>query len=141
MEAWWCIAWRLTGPSLLLWGRGVAGGNAPNAAVLTLFSLVLSSRKTRLKIAVCRTTVKVGSAMGRFLPFNILADDWPLLGESRHSSKEFICSVRPSLNDRFRLGAAAQIIELRQAENDPKETFIYVRATLVTRHRRQRRRQ
>ncbi len=39
MEAWCCIAWRLTGPSLLLWGRGVTGGNFPNAAVLTLFSL------------------------------------------------------------------------------------------------------
>ncbi len=32
----------------------------------------------------------------------------PLVGESRHSSKEFICSVRPSLNDRFRLRAALQ---------------------------------
>ncbi len=84
MEAWWCIAWRLTGPSLLLWGRGVTGGNSPNAAVLTLFSLVLLSRKTRLKIAVCRTAVKVRSAMGRFLPFNILSDDWPLLGDSGH---------------------------------------------------------
>ncbi len=43
----------------------------------------------------------------------------PLVGESRHSSKEFICSVRRSFNDRFRLGAAGQIIELPQAENDP----------------------
>jgi len=31
-----------------------------------------------------------------------------LIGESRHSSKEFICSVRPSLNDRFRLQAAVR---------------------------------
>jgi len=42
-----------------------------------------------------------------------------LIGESRHSSKEFICSVRPSLNDRFRLQAAVQALEFRQAENDP----------------------
>ncbi len=28
--------------------------------------------------------------------------------QSRHSSKEFICSVRPSLNDRFRLQAAVR---------------------------------
>ncbi len=57
------------------------------------------------------------------MPFNVLSDDWPLLGGSRHSSKEFICSVRPSLNDRFRLGADGQIIELRQAENDPFPSF------------------
>ncbi len=67
--------------------------------------------------------------------------NWLKSARSRPSPKELICSVRPSLNDRFRLEAAGQIIELRQAENDPKETFIYVRATLVTRHRRQRRRQ
>ncbi len=36
-----------------------------------------------------------------------------------------MCSVRPFLNDRFRLGAAGQIIELRQAENDPLQSFIY----------------
>ncbi len=142
MEAWCCIAWRLTGPSLLLWGRGVTGGNVPNAAVLTLFSLVLSSRKTRLKIAVCRTAVKVRSAMGRFLPVAILSPDRPLLGESGHwdagskshihdirerllsaksrpSSKEFICSVRPSLNDRFRLEADGRVIGRRQAAADP----------------------
>ena len=65
VEAWCCVAWRLTGPSLLRWGRGVTGGNSPTVAVLTLFPLVLSSRKTRLKIAVCRTAVKVRSAMGR----------------------------------------------------------------------------
>ncbi len=46
-----------------------------------------------------------------------------LIGESRHSSKEFICSVRPSLNDRFRLETAGQVMELRQAENDPEQTF------------------
>ena len=60
---------------------------------------------------------------GRFLPIGIFSLDRPQLGESRHSSKEFICSVRPSLNDRSRLGAAGQIIELRQAENDPKQTW------------------
>ncbi len=59
------------------------------------------------------------TGLGRFPPVSILTFDRLLLGESRHSSKEFICSVRPSLNDRFRLGAAGQIIELRQAENDP----------------------
>ena len=66
------------------------------------------------------------SAHGRLLHFTN-ATFWfgerPLVGESRHSSKEFICSVRPSLNDRFRLGAAGQIIELRQAENDPFQPF------------------
>ena len=56
------------------------------------------------------------SAMGRFLPVATLLSERQLLGESRHSSKEFICSVRPSLNDRFRLEAAG--------ENDPKETLI-----------------
>ncbi len=61
--------------------------------------------------------------MGRFQPVGILTADGPLLGESRHSSKEFICSVRPSLNGRSRLGAAGQIIELRQAENDPLPPF------------------
>ncbi len=35
----------------------------------------------------------------------------PLVGESRHSSKEFICSVRPSLNDRFRLEADVRVTE------------------------------
>ncbi len=59
-------------------------------------------------------------ALSRFLPVEILTADGPLLGESRHSSKEYICSVRPSLNDRFRLTAAGQVIESRQAENDPK---------------------
>ncbi len=34
-----------------------------------------------------------------------------LIGESRHSSKEFICSVRPFLNDRFLLQAASHLIE------------------------------
>ncbi len=43
--------------------------------------------------------------MGRFLPVATLLSDRQLLGESRHSSKEFICSVRPSLNDRYRLEA------------------------------------
>jgi hypothetical protein len=42
-----------------------------------------------------------------------------LSAKSRPSSKEFICSVRSSLNDRFRLEAAGQIMELRRAENDP----------------------
>ncbi len=60
---------------------------------------------------------------GHFLPIAILSPDRPLLGESRHSSKEFICSVRPSLNDRYRLGAAGQIIELRQGENDPDRSL------------------
>ncbi len=46
--------------------------------------------------------------LGRFLPVATLLSDRPLLGESRHSSKEFICSVRPSLNDRSRLRAALQ---------------------------------
>ncbi len=46
------------------------------------------------------------SAWGRFLPVATLLSDRQLLGESRHSSKEFICSVRPSLNDRYRLRAA-----------------------------------
>ena len=45
------------------------------------------------------------SAMGRLLPVTIVSPDRPLLGESSHSSKEFICSVRPSLNDRYRLEA------------------------------------
>ncbi len=66
------------------------------------------------------------AAVGRFLPFNILSDDWPLLGESRHSSKEFICSVRPSLNDRFRLTAALQLVEKtppQQAATGHEETF------------------
>ena len=63
------------------------------------------------------------SAEGRFLPVATLLSDRQLLGESRHSSKEFICSVRSSLNDRFRLGAAGQIMKLRQAENDPERTF------------------
>ncbi len=63
------------------------------------------------------------SALGRFLPVAILSPELPLLGESRHSSKEFICSVRPSLNDRFRLGAAGQIMKLRPAENDPEQTL------------------
>ncbi len=33
----------------------------------------------------------------------------PLSAKSRPSSKEFICSVRPSLNDRFRLEADVQL--------------------------------
>jgi hypothetical protein len=41
------------------------------------------------------------SAKVRFLPVAILLSDRQLLGESRHSSKQFICSVRPSLNDRI----------------------------------------
>ncbi len=51
------------------------------------------------------------SALGRFLPVAILSPDRQLLGESRHSSKEFICSVRPSLNDRFRLEADGRFTE------------------------------
>ncbi len=51
------------------------------------------------------------TGMGRFLPVAILSPDRQLLGESRHSSKEFICSVRPSLNDCFRLLAALQLFE------------------------------
>ncbi len=62
------------------------------------------------------------SGLRRFLPVATLLSDRLVIGESRHSSKEFICSVRPSLSDRFRLGAVGQIIELRQAENDPFET-------------------
>ncbi len=53
------------------------------------------------------------SAIGRLLPVTIGIPstlDRLLLGESRHSSKEFICSVRPSLNDRFRLEAASHLI-------------------------------
>ncbi len=49
--------------------------------------------------------------MGRKLPIEILAPERPLIGESRHSSKEFICSVRPSLNDCYRLLAALQLLE------------------------------
>ncbi len=68
---------------------------------------------------------------GRFLPVAILSPDRLVIGESGHwdasskshvydiherllsaksrpSSKEFICSVRPFLNDRFRLGAAGR---------------------------------
>ncbi len=52
------------------------------------------------------------STFGRLLPFTN-ATFWfgerPLVGESRHSSTEFICSVRPSLNDRSRLEAALQL--------------------------------
>jgi len=41
------------------------------------------------------------TAIGRFQSIKNRSPnerDGPLLGESRHSSKEFICSVRPSLN-------------------------------------------
>ncbi len=54
------------------------------------------------------------AVFGRLLPVTIRtpsALDRPLLGESRHSSKEFICSVRPYLNDRYRLEAAGQFTE------------------------------
>ncbi len=50
------------------------------------------------------------TAQGRFLPVAILSPERPLIGGSRHSSKEFICSVRPSLNGRFRLGADGQAL-------------------------------
>ena len=66
------------------------------------------------------------TASGRFLPVVTLLSDWPLLGESRHSSKEFICSVRPSLNDRSRLGAAGRqrhLVELRASENGHLRTY------------------
>ncbi len=66
------------------------------------------------------------AAPGRFLPVGILSPDRPLLGESRHSSKEFICSVRPSSNDRSRLGAAGQHfrnLPLRQAGIGQEETL------------------
>ncbi len=66
------------------------------------------------------------SAMGRFLPVAILAPERPLLGESRHSSKEFICSVRPSLNDRYRLKAALQLTtkkSRRQASTGQEPSF------------------
>ena len=59
------------------------------------------------------------SALGRFLPVTILSADRLVIGESRHSSKEFICSVRPSLNDRFRLEADGRVIGRRQAAADP----------------------
>ena len=52
------------------------------------------------------------AVFGRLLPVTIRtpsALDRPLLGGSRHSSKEFICSVRPSLNDCYRLTAALQL--------------------------------
>ncbi len=66
------------------------------------------------------------SPLGRFLPVATLLSDRPLVGESRHSSKEFICSVRPSLNDRFRLLAALQLFEKlspRSAATGQKRTF------------------
>ncbi len=56
-----------------------------------------------------------------------------LTAKSRPSSKEFICSVRPSLNDRYRLRAAGQALEFRQAATDPKAD---IRARhLLPRHR------
>ncbi len=74
------------------------------------------------------------SASGRQPPIIILSRDRPLLGESGHSSKELICSVRPRLNDRFRLLAALQLFEKlspRSAATGPKadirtKTFCYV---------------
>ncbi len=60
-----------------------------------------------------------------FLPLRVyfLATSWRVpsaYGQKRKFVKRTL-SMRPdSTNDRFRLGAAAQIIELRQAENDPK---------------------
>ncbi len=50
--------------------------------------------------------------------------------KSRPSSKEFICSVRPSLNDRFRLQAAVQALEFRQAATDPLRTFAPTRVSI-----------
>ncbi len=62
--------------------------------------------------------------VGRFLPVAILSSDRLVIGESRHSSKEFIYSVRPSLNDRFRLEADRRLLEFPQAGNDPQLTFV-----------------
>ncbi len=67
------------------------------------------------------------SGLGRFLPVANLSPDRQLLGESRHSSKEFICSVRSSLNDCFRLEAALQLTtkkSRRQAATGQKQTFV-----------------
>ncbi len=63
------------------------------------------------------------SALGRFLPVATLLSDRQLLGESRHSSMELICSDRPSLNDRFRLETDGRVIGRRQAAADPEQTF------------------
>ncbi len=70
------------------------------------------------------------SASGRLLPVTEMISsigEGPLLGESRHSSKEFICSVRPSLNDRFRLLADLRSIgklSSRQAQNGQVRKFV-----------------
>ncbi len=45
---------------------------------------------------------------------------WPKADIREYHKRETL-SQRP--NDRFRLEAAGQIIELRQAENDPLRTF------------------
>ncbi len=66
------------------------------------------------------------STLGRFLPVATLLSDWQLLGESRPPSKDFICSVRPFLNDRFRLLAALHLFEKlspRSAAINQKRTF------------------
>ncbi len=47
----------------------------------------------------------------------------PLSAKSGSSWIRRQCSDDVSLNDRYRLGAAGQVIELRQAENDPKPSF------------------
>ncbi len=51
------------------------------------------------------------SAMGRFLPFNILSDDWPLLGESGHRNFDAKPRAYEFANDCFRLEAALQLFE------------------------------
>ncbi len=61
--------------------------------------------------------------MGRSLPVATLLSDRPLIGESSHSSKAFICSVRPPLNDRYRLGADGRVLGLRWTANDPLRTI------------------
>ncbi len=75
-------------------------------------SWTTGSRPTRLPAV--RWTHLVVSGVGRLPSVTtpvVPISERQLVGESRHSSKEFICSVRPSLNDRFRLLAALQLFE------------------------------